>query len=832
MTVTIEQTDFNEISVSVNATDVSVQQAQNITLQLTPTATTTITLDRGVSGVGIVSVSIVYISPYYYFDFIYTDGTTQLVQLPALSSGVTSFNTRIGVVTLLSSDVTTALGYTPPTPTGTGASGTWPIAITGNAAGLSSTLVATNGGTGQSTVTTGDLLIGNTNAWAKLGIGSTGQILKVSGGLPVWGTDYTGTVTSVSVVSANGLAGTVATSTTTPAITLSTTITGLLKGNGTAISAATSGTDYAPATSGSSILYGNSGGFSNVSIGSGITFSAGTLSATGTGGTVTSVGLSLPSIFTVSSSPVTGSGTLTGSLNTQTANYVFAGPTTGVATAPTFRALVSADIPNNAANTTGYASNIAGGLAGSIPYQTAVNATSLLGIGTTGQILRVVSGLPAWGTDYVGTVTSVSGTGTVNGITLTGTVTSSGSLTLGGTLGSIANSQLTNSTISGVALGSNLNALTIGTGLSGTSYNGSSAVTVAIANSGVTAGTYGSAAVIPVIAVNSQGQITSISTQATNAPAYQGVWNASTNTPTLTSSVGTAGYYYVVSVAGNTTLNGATGWNVGDWAIFENSVWQKIPGSSSESFTNLTTTNLAVTGLTGYMYGNGASNVTASTTIPTTSLSGTITNAQLANSTISGVSLGSNLNSLTIGTGLTGTTYNGSAAVTITNSLPMVYPGTGIPNSTGSAWGTSYGVSGSGSVALTTSPTFVTPILGTPTSGTLSNCSGLPLQSQSTKTSAYTVTSTDDVILADTTSAAFSITLPTAVGIGGKVYTIKKINSGANIATVATTTSQTIDGQTSYSLSAQYSGVSVISNGANWFIICMITARNGTAGTF
>jgi hypothetical protein len=53
-----------------------------------------------------------------------------------------------------------------------------------------------------------------------------------------------GTVTSVSVVSANGLAGTVATATTTPAITLSTTVTGLLKGNGTAISAAVAGTDY------------------------------------------------------------------------------------------------------------------------------------------------------------------------------------------------------------------------------------------------------------------------------------------------------------------------------------------------------------------------------------------------------------------------------------------------------------------------------------------------------------------------------------------------------------------------------------------------------------
>lgn len=57
-----------------------------------------------------------------------------------------------------------------------------------------------------------------------------------------------GTVTSVSVVSANGFAGTVATATVTPAITISTTITGVLKGNGTAISAATSGTDYSAGT--------------------------------------------------------------------------------------------------------------------------------------------------------------------------------------------------------------------------------------------------------------------------------------------------------------------------------------------------------------------------------------------------------------------------------------------------------------------------------------------------------------------------------------------------------------------------------------------------------
>lgn len=58
-----------------------------------------------------------------------------------------------------------------------------------------------------------------------------------------------GTVTAASVVSANGFAGSVATASTTPAVTLTTTVTGLLKGNGTALSAATPNTDYAPAAS-------------------------------------------------------------------------------------------------------------------------------------------------------------------------------------------------------------------------------------------------------------------------------------------------------------------------------------------------------------------------------------------------------------------------------------------------------------------------------------------------------------------------------------------------------------------------------------------------------
>lgn len=65
-----------------------------------------------------------------------------------------------------------------------------------------------------------------------------------------------------------------------------------------------------------------------------------------TSGTVTSVALSLPNIFTVSGSPVTSTGTLSASLSNQNANLIFAGPSSGSAAAPTFRSLASGDIPD------------------------------------------------------------------------------------------------------------------------------------------------------------------------------------------------------------------------------------------------------------------------------------------------------------------------------------------------------------------------------------------------------------------------------------------------------------------------------------------------------
>ncbi len=81
---------------------------------------------------------------------------------------------------------------------------------------------------------------------------------------------------------------------------------------------------------------------------------------------------------------------------------------------------------------------------------------------------------------------------------------------------------------------------------------------------------------------------TSSVTNAIGALNYKGSWNASTNTPTLTSGVGVKGDYYVVSVAGSTNLDGTTIWSIGDWAVFNGTIWQKVDGSVNETFQSIT----------------------------------------------------------------------------------------------------------------------------------------------------------------------------------------------------------------------------------------------------
>ena len=105
---------------------------------------------------------------------------------------------------------------------------------------------------------------------------------------------------------------------------------------------------------------------------------------------------------------------------------------------------------------------------------------------------------------------------------------------------------------------------------------------------------------------------------------YQGTWNATTNSPTLTSSVGTKGFYYVVSVAGTTNLNGITDWQIGDWAVFNGSVWQKIDNTDAVTSVNGYTGTVVLTaadvGAVPYTGATGAVDLNAKTLVNVSNL--------------------------------------------------------------------------------------------------------------------------------------------------------------------------------------------------------------------
>jgi parallel beta-helix repeat protein len=97
------------------------------------------------------------------------------------------------------------------------------------------------------------------------------------------------------------------------------------------------------------------------------------------------------------------------------------------------------------------------------------------------------------------------------------------------------------------------------------------------------------------------------------------------------------------------------------------------------------------------------------------------------------------------------------------------------------------------------------------------------VRNTATKTANYTLTQTDEVILADASSGAFTLTLPSAASVGaGQEYTIKKIDGSTNAITIDPNGTETIDGAATYSLASQWKYVTIVSDGANW----VITANN------
>lgn len=152
---------------------------------------------------------------------------------------------------------------------------------------------------------------------------------------------------------------------------------------------------------------------------------------------------------------------------------------------------------------------------------------------------------------------------------------------------------------------------------------------------------------------------------------YKGTWDASTNSPSLTSSVGTKGNYYVVGVAGSTNLNGITDWKIGDWVIFNGSSWEKVDNTDSVVSVNgqtgavtLTTTNIGEG--TNLYYTDARAR--AAITLTTTGTSGAAT---YSGGTLNIPQYQAALTNPITGTGLAGQVayWNGSNSQTGSNNL-------------------------------------------------------------------------------------------------------------------------------------------------------------------
>jgi hypothetical protein len=230
-----------------------------------------------------------------------------------------------------------------------------------------------------------------------------------------------------------------------------------------------------------------------------------------------------------------------------------------------------------------------------------------------------------------------------------------------------------------------------------------------------------------------QNQINSL----VGGTAYQGTWNAATNSPTLTSSVGTAGNYYIVNVAGTTNLNGITDWFVGDWAIFDGTSWQQIDNTDAVTSVNgqvgavnLTTDNIAE-GVNNLYYlnsraraalsfaaGSGAYNSTTGViTIPTNTNQLTNGASFITLGSLSGTSpISYNNTTGAISISQSGTASNGYLSSTDWNTFNN--KGTGTISSIGVSMPSAFSVSNSpltsnGTIAITGAGTTLQYIDGT-----------------------------------------------------------------------------------------------------------------------
>jgi hypothetical protein len=372
------------------------------------------------------------------------------------------------------------------------------------------------------------------------------------------------------------------------------------------------------------------------------------------------------------------------------------------------------------------------------------------------------------------------------------------------TSGAVTNSQLQNSAVtingSAISLGGsatitavNPNALTIGTGLSGTSYNGSSAVTVALSNSGVAANTYGSASQVPVFAVNAQGQLTSVTNTsiAIAAGAVSGL-AASATTDTTNATNITSGTLPTGRLSGSYTGITAVG-------TLTAGTWNATPISVAYGGTGLTATptngQLPIGNGTGYTLATltAGSNVVISNTA-----GGIQINATAA--------FGGTVTSVDVSGGTTGLTTSGgpvttSGTITLAGTLVPANGGTGATTLTGYVFGNGT----STMTASTTIPNTAITGLGT-------------MSTQNANSVAITGGAIDGATVGATTASTVRGTTITATtqftGPGtGLTGTASGLSIGGNAATATSATSATTATTATQVANALTAGTYLISAG-------------------